>query len=730
MTADLFSLTMAVALLAVASLDAKTYYVDGSFQREHSSGESWSSAFSSVQEAINAASATGGGEIWIKTGVYKPSGIWRAATFRLDSGIKLYGGFRGNETDLEQRNPKANRTVLSGDIGRIGFRDDNCRHIVTGASNSRLDGFIVMAGTADGDGEHGRGGALLLGREVKKFTVANCIFEKNSAHSGGAIHSLAHGVTLTNCTFFSNSADTGGAFAAGPRTRTRVVGSSFSSNYSKQSGGAVALDSDADAGFSGCSFLFNTSDGEGGAVAAATDRKGGIRLGFADCIFSRNSARENGGAAVYRGPFRPTMVKCSFLRNLSEEGAGTVANFGGATADLTDCTFSMNRGVPGMEDVWSDSASALAAKSGSPSPEKPKVKLAAAKPAPKPQPAPKKKRRLEDVSVHDRTGAKVKLRGVAGNGDLTVFVLGDLTDPGFISHYRGIEAAALDYAPKGVNFFYIYRYLAHPGNNGYIQPFILGERMRQTSDAANLLHTQVPWLCDAMDNHAARALERNGSNLVVVNRDGLEEYTGHIEDDRALRAALGKLAGETATPTTPHSIVPPDIKPVAMPKANVAKRIKTDPSREKFLPLRAVVLGSHSPFYVKMRVEASEGLLKTGSGRMILGFHIDPLYKLEWNNMGKTVAYAMKVPSGTAISPSISEAERVSLQATDSDPREFLLEARKWKVDEPVGITVDYSVRSFVSNRKHEVSQRYIIHLDPDRFGGVVMGRQIPMPAK
>jgi predicted outer membrane repeat protein len=719
---------MAGTLLSAAALDAKVFYVDGFFQGENYTGESWLSAFPSVQEAIDAAHAEGGGEIRIKAGVYKPSGDGRTATFQLAPRIELYGGFRGNETDLEQRNPKANRTVLSGDIGRISARGDNCHHVVTGASQSRIDGFIVMAGSADGDGEQGRGGALLLGSEVTDFTAANCIFEKNNAASGGAIHSLAHGTTLTNCTFYSNSADTGGAFSAGLRTLTRFDGCIFSSNYSKQSGGAVALGSGADAGFSGCSFLSNSTKGEGGAVSAATDRKDGIRLGFTECTFSENSAREGGGAVAHRGPFKPALSKCRFLNNVSSEGAGAVANLDGATADLANSTFSGNRGIKGMENIGGNPAAA--SRPAIQSPEKPEAKPVVAKPVPNPQPAPRQKRKLDDVFVHNNSGTKVKLRSIVGGGELTVLVLGELTDPGFISSYRGVEAAALDYAPKGVNFFYIYHYLAHPENNGYIQPFTLDERARQMADAANLLHTRVPWLCDTMDNQAAKALEQKSDNLFIFNQDGLEEYAGQIDDEPALRSALRGLAGETATPTALQSIARPDLKPVDMPQARVVKRVVTDPQREKFLPLQTTPLDSRAPFCVKMRVEANEELLKTGNGRMVLGFHIDPIYAVEWNNLGSTLAYAMKVPAGSAVAPSANEAEKVTQQVTDTDPREFLLEARKLNLSQPIAITVSYSVYASASKRNLDLVQEYMIYLDRDRFGGDVFGRQIPAPGE
>jgi len=507
----------------------------------------------------------------------------------------------------------------------------------------------------------------LLDSGVKGFTIANCVFEKNTAHSGGAIHSHATGVSLTNCTFFSNSADTGGAVVIG--ARTHIGNCIFSSNYSKQSGGAVALESGADARFFECSFLFNLTEGEGGAMVATTDRKDGIQLEVESCTFSENSAQGSGGVVACRGSFRPVFSKCVFSRNLSTEGVATVASLDNAAASLTSCTFSRNRGAKGMEDIGNDPAPVVA----------------------KPTPVPKKKRRIEDVFVYNGSGTKVKLRNLVGESDLTVFVLGDLTDPGFISSYRVVEAAALDYAPKGIGFFYIYRYLAHPENNGYIQPFKLRERARQVTDAKNILYTRVTWLCDAMDNQVAKALEQEGCNLFIFDRRGLEEYAGHTQDESALRSALGELAG-SITSTLAESIARPNLKLVDMPKTEVVKRVKTNLGRLKLLPLKLLPLDSRSPFYVKLRVEASEELLKTGDGRLYLGFHVDPIHKVEWNNLRKTVAYAMEVPRGTVISPSISEARKVLKKATDSDPREFLLEARKWKKDQPVGITVNYSV--------------------------------------
>jgi len=123
-------------LLAGGPLNAAVYHVDGDFQGDASSGTTWRSAFPNVQDAIDAASTNGGGEVWIKNGIYKPRDTGREASFELKPGIRLYGGFLGGETEREERNPKAYRTVLSGDIDKIGSAKNNCFHVITGASNT------------------------------------------------------------------------------------------------------------------------------------------------------------------------------------------------------------------------------------------------------------------------------------------------------------------------------------------------------------------------------------------------------------------------------------------------------------------------------------------------------------------------------------------------------------------------------------------------------------------
>ncbi len=99
-------------------------------------GKSWATAFKSLIVALEAAQE--GASIWVTAGTYLPTeGSDRNASFRLKEGVDLYGGFSGRETSLDQRNWVKNKTILSGDIGRRDYVEDNCYHVVWGGRPCR-----------------------------------------------------------------------------------------------------------------------------------------------------------------------------------------------------------------------------------------------------------------------------------------------------------------------------------------------------------------------------------------------------------------------------------------------------------------------------------------------------------------------------------------------------------------------------------------------------------------
>lgn len=189
----------------------------------------------------------------------------------LKAGVKLYGGFKGNETSLEQRATLgkaynfACRSILSGDISMNdtidhvnlisssnALRSDNAEHVLTMNLNnsvannindavSVLDGFTIVGGHASVNG----GGVLVTGHETYScaYRIERCFFFNNYAvQNGGAIYvdEKAGKVTSSNsyinqCVVYNNEAGLiaevankgGGIYIAGKGT---VVNTSIFNN--------------------------------------------------------------------------------------------------------------------------------------------------------------------------------------------------------------------------------------------------------------------------------------------------------------------------------------------------------------------------------------------------------------------------------------------------------------------------------------------------------------------
>lgn len=281
--ARVWGLYATCALLALASNPASAQsilYVNAASGGTQN-GLGWETAFSSLQDAIDAATSTPSvNQIWVAAGTYRPDrGQTQAlgdrfASFRLVAGVGIYGGFDGTENQLSKRDPAENPTILSGDLAGNdnGFANnaENSLNVVTGdvsGSTARLDGFIIRGGHSDFGFLGGAGGGIYITNGSP--TIANCVIEGNSAlFYGGGAAAMESSPRFENCIFANNETH----------------------NTSVSDGGGFASIYDADATLVNCLFTGNRAD-FGAAV--------GIWHGYANVINAtmiNNVAAFSGGA--------------------------------------------------------------------------------------------------------------------------------------------------------------------------------------------------------------------------------------------------------------------------------------------------------------------------------------------------------------------------------------------------------------------------------------------------
>ena len=323
-------------------------------------GTSWENAYSSLQDALNA--AEWGAEIWVSAGVYFPdegNGLidnHPENSFRLRNGIAVYGGFSGTETNRDQRIVAEHSTILSGDIEQDDLNEDgnsiaetvesvvsrNSRSVVIASHTARdaiLDGFIITAGVAD-HGTHApgaHGGGLVC--DSASPTIANCRFSGNVASSrGGAAYlgqfSYPH---IVDCSFSHNRARFGGGVSSNFYSLPRFVRCEFSDNNAFARGGGLAYGSGL-AILTNCRFIGNTAR-IGGALSISTGLpgEGGTH---SNCIFAGNSASQGGGALYIRRS-SPSFINCTFAGNHNKGDAGlrggSIRHFDGGVSSFKNC---------------------------------------------------------------------------------------------------------------------------------------------------------------------------------------------------------------------------------------------------------------------------------------------------------------------------------------------------------------------------------------------------------
>ena len=312
-------IALLILLSSVSSLfaqDSKTYYVTAE-ATDSGDGLSWEKAIT-LTKALSLAKA--GDEIWVKGYEDITGHIYKAPKegFVLPSGVAMYGGFEGKETNKNvlptgrHKYQMKYQTALVGDIGtndkasqqliiypENDTRTDNATHVLTlqmGVTQDNtnennaptiVSGFLIAAGNAKGDNStsDGRGGGIYVVNNSKDnnassrhFRISQCNFANNYGMRGGAIY-VDNSCTnpqsaISYCSFFDNVAgkrgtsenEGGGMWIDGTATV-------YNCNINNNTNGGIRLSNTSK--IVNCSVIANTVSAVDLTTAGASGSNGG-----------------------------------------------------------------------------------------------------------------------------------------------------------------------------------------------------------------------------------------------------------------------------------------------------------------------------------------------------------------------------------------------------------------------------------------------------------------------
>lgn len=204
---------------------------------------------------------------------------------------------------------------------------------------------------------------------------------------------------------------------------------------------------------------------------------------------------------------------------------------------------------------------------------------------------------------------------------------------------------------------------------------------------------------------------------------------GHLRND------LIRLVGAVENPTAASDIDVRFTPPPRVAASGVVPRLQL-PGGTRAVKIEPQL--SEQPYYVKLRAEVDQGLLDDGIGKLYLGFHLDPLYHVHWNNLVDPLRYRIRTTDGVTIVPRRGEGPKVE-EAADVDPREFLLDIERDMSDQDrflrrrrqqdaqpqqLLVSVDYFACNDEEGWCKPVTQEYVVTLALDGDGGWAMSRR------
>lgn len=308
-------------------------------------GTSWSNAYDSIQDALNAAQH--GDQVWVAEGTYYEN-------LNVSRAIEMYGSFTGTESHPDERPTGEPTTIVDADVDEDPETEDGNGFNSYNPAVTVLDGFQFVNGTGtehfNSDGEGNRAGGVYLYNFQGR--IKNVIFENNATTGkGGGLYIQSNyneegagPVTIENVVFRNNNAGQGGGLYIESienegRFDITFEDVIFDGNSAASAGGGLYVD---------ITQWSDQPDGSGDTP--------GARLDFSWCEFTGNSAGAGGGAYLTRdaGPFKPLFYndaefyRATFDHNNAKYGGAIYVN---VDASVSDSTFTGNQAYGNAESA-------------------------------------------------------------------------------------------------------------------------------------------------------------------------------------------------------------------------------------------------------------------------------------------------------------------------------------------------------------------------------------------
>lgn len=282
-----FGLAIIIFLTGILSISAQTirYVKSGG----SGNGSSWINASGDFQGTINASSS--GDEVWVAAGNFQ---LAQYQSYTMKEGVKIYGGFFGTETNLNQRDWTANRTILTGFHEAVFINNGN------GLSPAAtLDGFTLTDAW----------GAGAIRNVQSSPTIRNCTFDDNNAPT---ISNTQSSPVISNCIFINNILGNNSPTISNAYSNPVISNSVFIGNRSSD---AIIKSVEGSPAINNCTFYNNQVTGQLGVI---TQNYGSAQVNNT-IIWGNTTANGNTGIHIQGGG----TINVNYTLAQNYNGAGT-----------------------------------------------------------------------------------------------------------------------------------------------------------------------------------------------------------------------------------------------------------------------------------------------------------------------------------------------------------------------------------------------------------------------